>query len=171
MRRRRRTAFVFGVHVAGLAALGFSTAHAAECEQLGSLKLPHTEITLAQTVAAGAFTPPPGAGAGGPGAPPAAYSRLPAFCRVGGTIRPTSDSDIRFEVWMPAANWNGKFVGVGNGVWAGSITHASMIDPLSMGYATAATDDGHQGNPLDAELRGRSSGEARSTSGIAPRMK
>jgi len=67
-----------------------------------------------------------------------------------GTIRPTPDSDIRFEVWMPASNGNGKFVGVGNGVWAGSIAYSSMRDPLSMGYATAATDDGHQSNPLDA---------------------
>jgi hypothetical protein len=150
--RRRHTALVCILHAAGLAALGASNAHAAGCEQLSGLKLPHTEITVAQTVAAGAFTPPAGAGAGGPGAPPAAYSRLPAFCRVGGTIRPTPDSDIRFEVWMPAANWNGKFVGVGNGVWAGSITYASMIDPLSMGYATAATDDGHQGNPLDGSF-------------------
>jgi feruloyl esterase len=150
--RRRHNALGSILSVAGLAALGSSNAHAASCEELGKLALPHTEITVAQTVAAGAFTPPAGAGAGGPGAPPAAYSRLPAFCRVGGTIRPTPDSDIRFEVWMPATNWNGKFVGVGNGVWAGSITYASMIDPLSMGYATAATDDGHQGNPLDASF-------------------
>jgi hypothetical protein len=149
--RRSRAALGFVVHAACLAVLGLSQAYGAECEELSSLELPHTQITLAQSVAAGAFTPPAGAG-GGPGAPPAAYSRLPAFCRVGGTIRPTSDSDIRFEVWMPAANWNGKFVGVGNGVWAGSITYASMIDPLSMGYATAATDDGHQGNPLDASF-------------------
>ena len=53
---------------------------------------------------------------------------------------------------MPASGWNGKFVGVGNGVWAGSITYSAMIEPLSMGYATAATDDGHQGNPLDASF-------------------
>ncbi|WP_426703046.1 tannase/feruloyl esterase family alpha/beta hydrolase [Rhodanobacter sp. Col0626] len=51
---------------------------------------------------------------------------------------------------MPASGWNGKFVGVGNGAWAGSITYAAMIDPLSKGYATAATDDGHQGSQLDA---------------------
>jgi tannase/feruloyl esterase len=127
-------------------------ARAAECEQLASLKLPNTEITVAQTVAPGAFEPPGGAGGGGPPAPPGAYSHLPQFCRVAGTLRPTKDSDIRFEVWMPASNWNGKFVGVGNGVWAGSITHYSMVDPLSKGYATAATDDGHQGSPLDASF-------------------
>jgi feruloyl esterase len=133
-------------------ALYVSSASAADCEQLAGLKLPHTEITLAQNIAAGTFQPPAGAGAGGPPAPPDAYSRLPAFCRVAGTTRPTADSDIRFEVWMPASNWNGKYVGVGNGVWAGSITYFSMVEPLSMGYATAATDDGHQGSPFDASF-------------------
>jgi hypothetical protein len=135
--------------LASATALHVRTANAAECEQLAGLKLPHTEITLAQTVAAGAFKPPQGDAFG---APPASYVRLPAFCRVAGTIRPTSDSDIRFEVWMPSSGWNGKFVGVGNGVWAGSITHFAMVEPLSMGYATAATDDGHQGSPLDASF-------------------
>ena len=150
--RRHDIAFASVMGFAALAALRLSSASAAECEQLSGLKLAHVEITAAQSVAAGAFTAPAGAGAGGPGAPPGAWSRLPAFCRVAGTIRPTADSDIRFEVWLPAANWNGKFVGVGNGVWAGSITYASMVDPLAMGYATAATDDGHQGNPLDASF-------------------
>src|SRR5882762_142931 len=134
------------------AALYITSADATECEQLTGLKLAHTEISLAQTVAAGAFQPPSGAGGGGPGAPPGAYTHLPPFCRVAGTIRPSSDSDIRFEVWMPTTGWNGKFVGVGNGVWAGSITYFSMVEPLSMGYATAATDDGHQGNPLDGSF-------------------
>jgi Tannase and feruloyl esterase len=133
-------------------AAAIHNASAAECEELAGLELANVEITIAQNVAAGAFKPPEGAGAGGPAAPPGAYSRLPPFCRVAGTIRPTADSDIRFEVWMPASSWNGKFVGVGNGVWAGSITYASMIEPLSMGYATAATDDGHQGSPLDASF-------------------
>lgn len=126
------------------------TAQATECEQLAQLKLPNITITGAATVAAGKFTPPPGPPT--IGLPPADYSRLPPFCRVAGTIKPTSDSDIRFEVWMPSADWNGKFVGVGNGVWAGSITHFAMIEPLSRGYATAATDDGHQGSPLDASF-------------------
>ena len=135
--------------------VGFSHctgAAAAECDGLAALKLAHTDITLAQSVGAGAFKPPEGTGGGGPPAPPGAYTHLAPFCRVAGTIRPTADSDIRFEVWMPASGWNGKFVGVGNGVWAGSITYFSMVEPLSMGYATAATDDGHQGNPLDGSF-------------------
>ncbi len=150
MTRRRSLTFACLTGTLVLAALHARSVHATECSQLRGLALEHTEITLAESVAAGSFAPPAGAGAGGPPAGPGAYAHLPAFCRVAGTIRPTPDSDIRFEVWMPESQWNGKFVGVGNGVWAGSITYFSMVQPLSMGYATAATDDGHQGSPLDA---------------------
>jgi len=124
-------------------------AHAAlSCAALSQeLKLPNTTITLATEVPAGALKLP--AAGGGPGGPPMNFTALPAFCRVGGTIRPTPDSDIRFEVWMPLAGWNGKFVGGGNGVWAGSIAYGDMITPLARGYATAASDVGHQGSPLD----------------------
>lgn len=131
-----------------LAAVPLGAARAADCEALAHLHLPDTTITLAQRVAPGAFEAP--RAARGPGPQRAPFANLPAFCRIAGTIKPTSDSDIRFEVWMPETNWNGKFVGVGNGVWAGTVSYFEMIAPLLHGYATAATDDGHQGNPLDA---------------------
>ncbi|HTV80352.1 MAG TPA: tannase/feruloyl esterase family alpha/beta hydrolase [Steroidobacteraceae bacterium] len=134
--------------VLGCALPGIRPVHAAAaCASLAQeLKLPHTTITLATEVPAGAFKLPTGAGAGGPGAN---FGALPAFCRVAGTARPTADSDIRFEVWMPLSGWNGKFVGGGNGVWAGSIAYGDMVTPLARGYATAASDVGHQGSPLD----------------------
>jgi feruloyl esterase len=150
MKRSNTLLYVLGTGVL-IAAVG-RTAHAADCAQLSSLKLDHVEITLAESVPAGGFKPPAAAGLNGPPVPPGTYAQLPAFCRVAGTSRPTADSDIRFEVWMPASNWNGKFVGTGNGVWAGSIAHFSMAQPLAMGYATAATDDGHQGSPLDGSF-------------------
>ncbi len=121
--------------------------HAGECEQLAGLDLPHTEITIAQRIAAGTFAP-----ANSDPSARDALSRLPAFCRVGGTRKPTTDSDIRFEVWMPESNWNGKFLGVGNGAWAGSIPYAAMSAPLAKGFATAATDVGHQGTAIDASF-------------------
>jgi len=32
------------------------------------------------------------------------------YCRVQGTSRPTADSEIRFELWIPSpSDWNGKF--------------------------------------------------------------
>jgi feruloyl esterase len=128
-------------------------AASARCTALAqTLKLaPHVALTAVEQVAAGAFKLPGGPGAGGMG-PRLDFSALPAFCRVTATSRPTADSDIRFEVWMPLEGWNGKFVGGGNGVWAGSIAYGDMVTPLSRGYATAASDVGHQGSPLDGSF-------------------
>jgi len=147
MKSIARNASVLGV-VFLWSALGINAADAATCEELAKLRLPNTVITLAKSVSAGSFKPPASAAAD---LREADYAVLPSFCRVAGTIKPTPDSDIRFEVWMPAAaNWNGKFIGAGNGAWAGLISYPDMVEPLSRGYATAATDDGHQGDPLDA---------------------
>ena len=112
----------------------------APCEGLAALALPDTVIATAQSVPAGSFTPPSGA----------ALANLPAFCRVAGSIRPSSDSDIRFEVWMPASGWNRKLQGVGNGGFAGSIDFNALGAALSRGYAVAATDTGHRGAVVDA---------------------
>jgi feruloyl esterase len=79
------------------------------------------------------------------GASPQEMRNLPAFCRIAATLRPSSDSDIKIEVWMPAANWNGKFQAVGNGGWAGQISYGAMTTALRQGYATASTDTGHEG--------------------------
>jgi feruloyl esterase len=70
---------------------------------------------------------------------------MPAFCRVAGVAKPTSDSEIKFELWLPASGWNGEFEQVGNGGFAGTIPLAAMAEPLLRGYATAGTDDGHVG--------------------------
>jgi feruloyl esterase len=113
---------------------------AASCESLSSLVLPNTSITLAQMVPAGGFTLP--------GMGPATvqqFSRLPAFCRVAATLTPSSDSDIKIEVWLPALAWNGKFQAVGNGGWAGAISYGALASALQEGYATASTDTGHTG--------------------------
>src|SRR5688572_27864444 len=116
-------------------------ADAASCESLSSLKLPDATITLAQTVGPGAFTPP----AGGRGGNAQAFADLPAFCRVAATLRPTADSDIKIEVWLPAAGWNGKFQAVGNGGWNGNIDTNALAAGVRRGYATASTDTGHTG--------------------------
>src|SRR5579862_5773257 len=125
-----------------LGAMSFSAA-AATCESLSSLQLPDAKITLAQTVAAGAFTVPNGRGGRG-GANP--YEALPAFCRVAATLTPTSDSDIKIEVWLPVADWNQKFIVIGNGGWAGVIGYNNLAEGIKGGYATAGTDTGHTGN-------------------------
>ena len=90
---------------------------------LKSLKLANTTITLAEAVAAGPFVPPGRAGGPPPAAAPAAAPAgrggapatpplmLPAYCRVAATLTPSSDSDIKIEVWLPSEGWNGKYPG------------------------------------------------------------
>jgi feruloyl esterase len=118
---------------------------AATCESLARLTLDDTKITIAQEVAAGAFTPPGPVRQGGAPQQARLYAALPAFCRVAATLTPSSDSDIKIEVWLPS-NWNGKFQAVGNGGWAGSISYAALAGAVNAGYAAASTDTGHVGN-------------------------
>ena len=131
-----------------IALSSFATdAAAAACEDLLRLQRPATTVTTAQTVAAGTFKP--AAPAGGRGGAAQLYSRLPVFCRVAATLTPSSDSDIKVEVWLPVTGWNGKFQAVGNGGMAGTIPYAAMAAALAAGYATAGTDTGHVGNNAD----------------------
>ena len=74
------------------------------------------------------------------------FARLPEFCRVTATLTPSSDSDIKIEVWLPVSGWNGKFQAVGNGGWNGSIPYAALANAVIAGYATVGTDTGHVGN-------------------------
>ncbi len=113
---------------------------AATCASLSQLNLPNTTITGAESFAAGKFTPP---------AQAIFRQQQPAipvaFCRVTGSIKPTTDSDIKFEVWLPESGWTGRYESVGNGGFAGSIRYDSMVRPLIAGSAVASTDDGHSG--------------------------
>lgn len=123
-----------------------TSAAAAPCETLAALVLTNARITAAEVVEAGTFTPPAGAGrGGGSGQAAQQYRTLPAFCRVAATLQPSGDSDIKIEVWLPVSGWNGKFQGVGNGGWAGSVPYAAMATAMAGGYATAGTDTGHSG--------------------------
>src|SRR3954465_5704783 len=76
------------------------------CEKLGSLKIPNTTITTAESVAAGSFVGPPEPFRRTDIAP--LYKTLPAFCRMLAQEKPTTDSEIKLEVWLPDSGWNGK---------------------------------------------------------------
>jgi len=115
------------------------------CGDLASLQVKDTVITAVEKVAAGAFQPPTLT----PFGPPPDFTLLPAFCRVSGSIRPSPESDIRFELWLPEDGWNGKFLQSGNGGAAGSIAYRSFVEPLARGYAVTNTDTGHQGGGGD----------------------
>jgi feruloyl esterase len=125
---------------------GIATTVAAKpCDELGSLPVTDTEITSAGLVAAGTFESGGRFGA-------QAYAGLPEFCRVAAIARPAEGSEIGIEVWLPAANWNGKLQAVGNGAWAGSIGHSAMAGALAAGYAATSTDTGHRGGSPDFAL-------------------
>ncbi len=118
-------------------------AAAVPCENLAKLALPHVTVNSAEAVAAGQLTLPPGALPRFPGFRPPNFADLPAFCRVAATLTPSSDSDIKIEVWLPASGWNGRLESVGNGAWAGSISYRDLAAGLKTGYAAASTDTGH----------------------------
>ncbi len=115
-----------------------AASYAAPCESLTTALSADGVVTAAQVVKASAFKAPGGGDAG-------AFARLPAFCRVEVTLRPSPDSDIKVEIWLPVTGWNGKFQAVGNGGWAGSLSYGAMAEALARGYATSSTDTGHRG--------------------------
>ena len=104
------------------------------CEELLALKIPHVEITAAATAPAGPMQSESGN---------SNQLQSPASCVVKAIARPTSDSEIKVEVWLPVEKWNEKFVQVGNGGWAGAIPVSALATMLQRGYVTAGTDDGH----------------------------
>ena len=119
-----------------------SLAGAATCDSLAaSMKLTNAKVSTATAVTGDQFTPPASPGAEAP----KPLTGLPAFCRIQLTLTPSSDSDIKSEVWLPLNGWNGKFQQVGNGAWAGSIQYGALAEALKRGYAAASTDAGHTG--------------------------
>ena len=130
--------------LAGLLSLIGVAPLSAACGDLAKFAIQDGAVTLSENVAAGAFNP---GTAGGRGAGNA-YRNLPAFCRVAATLKPTSDSDIKIEIWLPEERWNGSLQSVGNGAWAGSIGYSAMATALAAGYAAASTDTGHTGGSV-----------------------
>jgi feruloyl esterase len=127
--------------VAALASVVLIVSHAraasavAKCEGLTGLSLQDTEVTIAQSYIAGQVV--------------TGVIHAPVgLCRVAGTVRPSGDSNIKFEVWIPTdGSWNGKYQQIGNGGFASTIWMSYIANAVSRGYAAAATDDGTSGPP------------------------
>jgi feruloyl esterase len=123
----------------------------ADCDHLARLKLPDTSNLAAVLVEGPVFTPPAAPApipedaqeakdqAALRAAQTALLGKLPAFCRVTGVIKPA----VRFEVWLPMKDWNGKLQGTGNGGYNGAIVYTALATGLMKHYATANTDMGH----------------------------
>jgi len=115
--------------------------YAANCDAVKNLKLAATTITAAERVTSGEVDGP---------TIQTPFHGLPVFCRVSGVLRPSADSEIKFEVWMPENDWNGRFLGAGNGGFAGTIGYQALAGNLRRGFATAGSDAGHSGDAEDA---------------------
>jgi feruloyl esterase len=138
---------------------------AIDCADLAKLAIPDATVTQAQVVPSMEFKLPgreglaggPGAqaGPGGPGGaggganmslapffPKDATNHVP-FCRLVATLKPSGDSNIKIEVWLPTQDWNGKMMGAGDFGWAGSIMYGGLLIGLEHGYAVVSTDTGH----------------------------
>jgi feruloyl esterase len=138
MIRRLPAAFLLASATTMIAAAP-AASNGTACENLAALTIPAVSIRGAALVPAGPFAVPG----------TRQELTLPAFCRVEGVVRPTGDSEIKFELWMPPADaWNGKFQGVGNGGYAGTIGYTALATALRRGYAAASTDTGHAGDDM-----------------------
>ncbi|MBY4896622.1 tannase/feruloyl esterase family alpha/beta hydrolase [Cupriavidus sp. AU9028] len=111
-----------------------------DCGQMARAVLDGATVTAAAEVPAGSFAPASGT-----------TLQVESFCRVQAVARPTSDSEIRFEVWIPPApRWNGKLMVAGNGGYSPALGYRAMAMGLARGYATVSGDTGHQtSNPND----------------------
>jgi hypothetical protein len=112
---------------------------ASDCAALQALRLPAVTIRVARAIETGTFNSPDGDN-----------HVVPAFCRVHGEARPTGDSLIQFELWLPASEWNGRFYQLGSGGFGGNIHYASLAAEIRAHNAVAATDTGHRASAFDA---------------------
>jgi hypothetical protein len=112
-----------------------------KCAGLTRLTLAFTTIASAVEVPANSFKDP--------SSQASTAVPHPAFCRVQGVLKPTSDSNIGIEVWMPLSDWNGRLEQIGNGGFAGVFWYGFMLPELRRGFAIAATDDGHKDPKTD----------------------
>ncbi|HEX9130105.1 MAG TPA: hypothetical protein VF850_13175, partial [Gemmatimonadaceae bacterium] len=98
------------------------SSRAQSCPALRSLQLEHTTVISTQLVDSGKFVPPMMVRRASPEFF-TAFNTLPAFCRIRAVARPSSDSEISIEVWLPVTGWNRRYLGVGNGSFGGSINY------------------------------------------------
>ncbi|KAI1761417.1 feruloyl esterase [Hypoxylon sp. FL1150] len=65
-------------------------------------------------------------------------------CRLFGSVPYAGNNSVIFELWLPSTKkYNGRFVVVGNGGMAGTISESDVIRNLNKGFAVAGGDSGH----------------------------
>ena len=123
---------LFGVLAFAMPPAGAGTP--TSCESLTAFGFPDTTINSATSQPGGPYV--------APDAWHLAFTNLPPYCQVSATIRPTSDSNINVQVWMPTQRYNGRYLGTGNGGYAGGFFQSELAAGINNGFATANTDMG-----------------------------
>jgi len=124
------------------------------CAQLAGMAIPADAIGL--PTSGGIVTAAVVVAASGTGA-----AATPEYCRVSASIAPANSPapNILFQVALPT-QWNAKAVMFGGGGFDGSIPEVAgnvpngpldQRTPLGRGYATFASDSGHQANALASQ--------------------
>jgi feruloyl esterase len=131
-----RQRFAAGIRTAlalGLAGAFGSAQAAYDCSSLAAVTTADSTVTSSIAVAAGTTI---------------SGSVVPvAMCRVQGVARPSSDSEIKWEVWLPdtAAAWTGRMKVNGTGGYAGATPYARLAQDIGDGFVTAGSNMGHDG--------------------------
>jgi feruloyl esterase len=103
------------------------------CRHLQAVVIENGTVLASDVVAPGVFTDPKGFH----------YGHLPTFCRWRAVLRPSADSNIQMEMWLPTMeNWNHKLVGTGHGGFGGNISFADLAHMMRLGFAAANSDLG-----------------------------
>src|SRR3954469_20224633 len=133
MRRKGTSAAVTAALALGLASASAVAQAALTCAQLTSVTSEASTITAAALVPANTTVN---------GVTPTV-----PFCRAQGTARPSQDSEIKFEVWLPAtaATWTGRFKQNGTGGYAGATPFARLAQDVGDGFVSAGSNMGHDG--------------------------
>jgi len=117
----------------GLAGVCGSVHAASSCAELALVTTADSTVSSAVTVPAGTVI---------------SGSSVPVtMCRVQGNAHPSSDSDIKWEVWLPntAAAWTGRMKVNGTGGYAGATPYARLAQDIGDGFVTAGSNMGHDG--------------------------
>jgi Tannase and feruloyl esterase len=130
----------------GLSAQGVTLSHAS-CRGLSNLRLLGAKIDRADVISDGTFEPAPVVGS--PSRNGSAITNLPIFCRVQGVAKPSEASEVKFEVWLPIASWDGRIEMIGNGGYSSAIFYPEMASLLRGGRIAVATNTGHTGDGLE----------------------
>jgi feruloyl esterase len=141
--RGATTTRLAGALALGLSALGGAAQAAPDCAGLAALSPSDSTVSAASIVAAGATV-------GGSVVPV-------AMCRVQGIARPSFDSEIKWEVWLPAtaAEWTGRMKVNGTGGYAGAVPYSRLAQDIGDGFVTAGSNMGHDGGESAAWTLGR----------------